>query len=62
MPAGLVWMTAVAAGSRNICNESVLLEITHCEIQREYPFRPYRSWSAVVLECQKLKWFLSREC
>ena len=62
MPAGLVWMTVVAAGCRNIYNEPVLLDITHYEIQREYSFRPYRSWSVVVLECQKLKWFLLREC
>jgi hypothetical protein len=40
----------------------VLLEITHCEIQREFPFLPYRSWSLVVSGCQKIKYFLLWEC
>ena len=55
MPAGLVHMTGVTAGCRNICNGSALLEITHCEIQREFPFRQYRSWFVVVLGVSETK-------
>jgi hypothetical protein len=51
-------MTAVAAGCLNISNEPVLLEITHCEIQRVFVFRTHRSWPIAVLELQKIKWFL----